>query len=313
MAQPHTAFYRGATPSDKINWFRRADLPEDNVFEGLVTATEFREGLGVHTLNARAKRSFETKTQRVPGVILNCFLEGATEAWLDDTPMGLGRPNHAPVKFSLSAIDETLSFQRRSGPGEYVRKVSIQMSHEWLQEQSLKLPQLTVFKNKSQYLADWNATPGDIQILETLASMDGFHTPISRLHGEAMVLELVASTFERLSDTSTSANLTPRETSQLKRVEDLIQTPGPLPDLAALAKAGGLSLSSLRRLIQKAHGCAPLAHARAIRLAMAKDHLEANTLSVSQAAEVAGFSTPENFSTAFRRAFGISPSAAKRR
>lgn len=114
-----------------------------------------------------------------------------------------------------------------------------------------------------------------------------------------MVLELVASTFERLSDTSTSANLTPRETSQLKRVEDLIQTPGPLPDLAALAKAGGLSLSSLRRLIQEAHGCARLAHARAIRLVMAKDHLEANTLSVSQAAEVAGLSTPENFPPPF--------------
>ena len=139
MAQPHTAFYRGATSADKINWFRRADLPGDNIFEGLVTATEFREGLGVHTLNARARHSFETKTERVPGVILNCFLEGTTEAWLDGKPMELGRLGHAPVTFSLSAIDEPLSFQRRSAPGEYVRKVSIQMSHAWLHQQSLKI------------------------------------------------------------------------------------------------------------------------------------------------------------------------------
>ncbi|MCH2068698.1 MAG: AraC family transcriptional regulator [Shimia sp.] len=313
MAQPCTAFYRGATHSDKINWFRRADLPEDNVFEGLVTATEFREGLGIHTLNAKARRSFETKTQRIPGAILNCFLEGATEAWLDDKPMELGRKEHGPVKFSLSATDETLRFQRRSAPGEYVRKVSIQMSHEWLHEQNLKLPQPAVLQNKKQYRADWNATPKDVKILENLASMNGFHSPISRLQGEAMVLELVASSFKNLSAPETTIGLTPREISQLKRVEDLIQSTGPLPDLAALAKAGGLSLSSLRRLTQKAHGCAPLSYARTMRLSMAKELLETSTLSVSNAAEIAGFSTPENFSTAFRRAFGISPSAAKHR
>ena len=101
------------------------------------------------------------------------------------------------------------------------------MSHEWLQEQSLALPQPSALKRKKQYFADWIATPGDVQILETLASMDSFQTPISRLQGEAMVLELIASTFESLSNTGTSANLTPRETSQLKRVEDLIQPPRP--------------------------------------------------------------------------------------
>lgn len=313
MAQPPTAFYRGATQVDKINWFRRADLPEDNVFEGLVTAMEFREGLGIHTLNARAKRSFDTKTHREPGVILNCFLEGTTEAWLDETPMEIGRQNRAPVKFFLSSIEETLSFQRRSAPGEYVRKVSIQMSHEWLQEQSLQIPQTAVQKNKKQYRADWNASPKEIQLLETLAAMEGFDSPTARLHCEAMVLELIASTFETLSDTTDVTTLTPREVSQLKRIEDLIQTPGPMPDLASLAKSGGLSLSSLRRLFQKAHGCAPLAYARSIRLNHARQHLENGSATVAQAAKIAGFSSPENFATAFRRAFDASPSTVKRR
>jgi len=313
MAQPHTAFYRGATSADKINWFRRADLPGDNIFEGLVTATEFREGLGVHTLNARARRSFETKTERVPGVILNCFLEGATEAWLDGKPMDLGRLRHAPVTFSLSAIDEPLSFQRRSAPGEYVRKVSIQMSHEWLHQQSLKIPNPSGFTQRSQYRADWEATPKDVQILEQLASIGEFQTPISRLQGEAMVLELIASTFETLTAPKATPPLTRREANQLKRIEDLIQTPGALPDLSTLARTSGLSLSSLRRLMQKAHGCAPLAYARSVRLAVAKKQLEADTITVAQAAASAGFSTPENFATAFRRAFGTVPSAVKRR
>lgn len=313
MAQPHTAFYRGATSADKINWFRRADLPGDNIFEGLITATEFREGLGVHTLNARARHSFETKTERVPGVILNCFLEGATEAWLDGKPMELGRLGHVPLTFSLSAIDEPLSFQRRSAPGEYVRKVSIQMSHAWLHQQSLKIPKMAELPRKNQYRADWEATAKDVQILEQLASVGEFQTPIARLQGEAMVLELIASTFETLSDHKAPPPLSRREAIQLKRIEDLIQTPGALPDLATLARTSGLSMSSLRRLVQKAHGCAPLTYARSVRLAVAKQHLEADTITVAQAAESAGFSTPENFATAFRRAFGTAPSAVKRR
>lgn len=313
MANPHTAFYKGAPNTDKINWFRRADLPSDNVFDGLVTATEFREGLGVHTLNAQAQQSFETKTERVSGVILNCFLEGATDAWLDEKPMDLGRHPNKPVMFSLSAIDESMSFRRRSAPGEYVRKVSIQMSHEWLQEQGLKIPQHADLKSKKQFRADWQATPKDVQVLENLASMKGFSSPITHLKGEAMVLELVASTFETLSEEEHVVNLTPREQIQLNRVEDLVQTPGPLPDLAALAKAGGVSMSSLRRLVKKAHGCPPLTYARTVRLRMAKQHLESHSATVLQAAEFAGFSSPENFATAFRRTFGTAPSTVKRR
>lgn len=294
---------------NKLDWFSKTDRPKSDVFDGLVTACQLQDGFGIHTLNATAQQSFEVQSQRNPSAVLHCFLEGSTEAQLDGKPMNLGRRPGEPVKLVLTSIGDTQRFTRRSQPNEYVRKISIQMSHDWLEENGLALPSKA--SDRLMQRLEWVASMDDINTLEKLAQMPGFSTPLARLQAEAVSLGLVARCFADMSPPKGNTILTSRECAQLQRVEEYARQPGPLPSLQKLAVVGGLSQSSLRRLIQTVHGRAPLAHVRQLRLEMARNALKTERLSVEEAAELVGYSSPSNFATAFRRAFGVSPSQVR--
>ncbi|MDA5555434.1 helix-turn-helix transcriptional regulator [Shimia sp. MMG029] len=292
---------------ERLAWFRQNDKPHSQIFDGLVTAVEFHEGLGLHTLNARARRPFEMSSVRQPGAVLLCFLEGSTEALLDGKSMGLGRGKGAPVKFVLSSVEEPLRFDRRSALDEYVRKISISLSHEWLDAYGIALPTRARHGFAGGHL-EWNASQQDLGILEELAACRSFSDPFAKLDAEANVLRLLSSSFKKLGGATETPHLTQREQDQLARFTDLARLPGPIPSLNGLARASGLSPSSLRRLVQKRHGCAPLHFAKKLRLSMARDKISLGQMSVAEAAEVAGFRSAESFATAFSREFGAPPS-----
>jgi len=291
-----------------LDWSSATDCPGQGVFDGVVTALQLREGFGLHTLNATARQQFEVNSHRKPGVILHCFLDGIADAELAGKPMKLGRRPGEPVKLVLTSVDECQPFVRRSWPEDYVRKISIQMSHAWLDENGLTLPA----QGRDLQRFEWLATDEDIRLLEALVRTPGFATPVERLQAEAMSLGLVAGSFASLSGQQQNCRLTAREQMQLRRIDALARHSGPLPSLQDLAREAGLSLSGLRRLIHTVHGCAPLAHVRRLRLEMARSRLEADQSSVEEAARLAGYSSAANFATAFRRHFGVAPSQVRR-
>lgn len=298
----------------KLDWFSDGDRPRPQHFDGLVTALQLQEGLGLHTLNATARQKFEVDGTRAPGAVLHCFLEGSTDARLDGQPMHLGRRAGDPVRLVLTSIEESQRFTRKSDVNEYVRKVSIQMSHDWLDMHELKLPGGITQRGNRRF--DWLARSEDIADLERLATTPGFTAPVVRLQAEALSLGLVARCFEVCSEREEEGegrSLTPREHRQLRRIEDLALAIGPLPSLQQLALEGGLSQSGLRRLIKTAHGRTPLEHVRHLRLVRVRAGLETGALSVERAAEQSGYSSATNFATAFRRTFGLAPSQVKKR
>ncbi|WP_422050526.1 helix-turn-helix domain-containing protein [Shimia sp.] len=290
----------------KLDWFGKTERPASGIFDGSVTALQLQPGFGLHTLNATANQSYVIDGQRKPGTVLHCFLEGSTAARLDNRPMNLGHTSGGAVKLVLTSIEETQRFWRRSDPGEYVRKISIQMSPNWLEGNGLCVPIATPTGAMQRH--EWYASPQEIKMLEALASTPRFSSPVTRLHAESMALALVAESFERFSDQSTNSTLSKRETIQLSRIEALARRPGPVPSLAALATEAGLSQSGLRRLIQSVYGRAPLAHIRALRLEMAYIALKRDHISIEDAAAMAGYTSGANFATAFRRAYKVPPS-----
>ena len=76
--------------------------------------------------------------------------------------------------------------------------------------------------------------------------------------------------------------------------------------LAQLARDAAMSPSSLRTKFQRCYGCSIFDYLRRCRLEHAKTHLR-NGYSVQQAAHACGYGHASNFSTAFKRAFGITP------
>ncbi|VDC33465.1 helix-turn-helix transcriptional regulator [Pseudogemmobacter humi] len=85
------------------------------------------------------------------------------------------------------------------------------------------------------------------------------------------------------------------------------------PDLGPedLARACGLGLRSLQRLCRRTMDCSPSEFIRAQRLEAAFAALRRGSVNVAQAAFMAGYSSAANFSTAFKREFGVTPGRAQ--
>lgn len=94
---------------------------------------------------------------------------------------------------------------------------------------------------------------------------------------------------------------------RLERVRSrLEQSPEQNHTLAELAALAAMSQSSLRSKFRQRYGCTLFDYLRDCRLALARRYL-LEGYSVQQAAWMCGYQHATNFSTAFRRRYGISP------
>ena len=73
-----------------------------------------------------------------------------------------------------------------------------------------------------------------------------------------------------------------------------------------------LSYSTFFRLFKSCYGISPVAYLKELKIRRACDLLASGDLSVTAIAERLGYSSPYNFSRAFRENIGVSPSAWKR-
>lgn len=125
------------------------------------------------------------------------------------------------------------------------------------------------------------------------------------------LLELLL--IEALRSTSATASATP---GLLRGLEDerlaqalrrLHAEPTHNWTAAALAREAGLSRSTFFTRFTKAVGIAPMEYLLTWRMALAKDHLRKQSLSISEVALAVGYSSASAFSTAFVRHVGVSP------
>ena len=86
----------------------------------------------------------------------------------------------------------------------------------------------------------------------------------------------------------------------------LEQSPEREYTLAQLAAQAAMSPSSLRSKFRQAYGCTVFDYLRDCRLEQARRYLLEGH-SVQQAAWMSGYQHASNFSTAFRRRYGLSP------
>ena len=114
----------------------------------------------------------------------------------------------------------------------------------------------------------------------------------------------------RLAATEAASSvLPPGERARLEQVRQLIAASPEQPHtLAELASAAAMSPSSLRSKFRQAYGDSVFNYLRDCRLAQARRYLQQGH-SVQQAAWMSGYQHASNFATAFRRRYGVAPSA----
>jgi AraC-like DNA-binding protein len=100
---------------------------------------------------------------------------------------------------------------------------------------------------------------------------------------------------------------------RLQSTKDLIDSDLRYPwSIAELARHAGLSRRSFHQHFAAVYGTSPADYLRTRRLEVAREAMIYRDMSVTEAAYFVGYGSPANFATAFRRQFGVSPSACRR-
>ena len=134
--------------------------------------------------------------------------------------------------------------------------------------------------------------------------------PVGRLLAESCALEFLARALQTdmEQEESSAARLSRQDYVKLLRVRDMLMSqPERNFTLGEIAGEAGMSVTVLKAKFSAVFGQPVFAFLRDVRMHRARDGLENKGWTVSQAAYFVGYRHPTNFSTAFRRKFGIAP------
>jgi AraC-like DNA-binding protein len=216
----------------------------------------------------------------------------------------LGRTK-APLRLQVRAMDDA--------PMECV---SISMSAARLRELwgSSALPD--VFRNVIESRGDdplisQAMTPRLFRLLDEILYADVRGAARSLWH-EAKALELVALMTDELVETSRARepHVSTHDIDRLERVRKcLIEHLATPPSLAELAGVAGFNETLLKNRFRALFGAPVFAYLRQVRMEEARRLLLERHLNVTEVAQRVGYANPSKFAAAFRRQFGMSPSA----
>lgn len=276
-----------------------------------------RPGLMLHYSDAVDLHDLVTRIEQKPGLTVQVFLKGRVDASLggrDFLSGGGASADARPLALMTARVRPEL-FERRARKGAHVRKVSVTMSHAWLTDCGLGLngDALELGRFAAIHLArrNWQPNRRLIALAEQILRPSPYAGACRTLYLESRVLELLAEAFASAIPSSSDAGrgaLNARDLRRMREIEEHLGSPGVAPArLDDVAREAGVSVSTLQRLFQAAHGMSAFEFIRRKNLDRARFALDSLGVSVKEAAHLAGYASAANFSTAFRRHFGRTP------
>ena len=262
------------------------------VMRGNIGYLELQPGLFVHFADTEDQKDLKIENICEPRLVLSVFLQGAVEASIGGVEIPM--PSFDAASKSWQPV---ASLRAHAVPQPFVRNGR----------------RGDRFASQHLQIESWTPSSHSIALTEQILSAPPEPEFYRYLYIESRVLGLIAEALSRFSRDAAQeqvANIRPHDRARLMEIERfLISRTGALVSASELSKNVGLSLNALRRLIMSARGMPPGRYIRTFMLEIARQAIERDGASIAEAAYLAGYTSPGNFTTAFRRCFGICPSA----
>lgn len=299
------------------------DLPLDSAaLRGRYQMTRLRSGLTLHATDASDMHDLTTQLVHAEGVTISLFLDGMADVTLGDRRFLLGpAATGGAIEGVMIARGEPDLFRRRGRQGMHVRKVNVSLPFDWLDGEGLEdiAGHGAVRALVRDHLSSARFRPSArlLALAEQVLRPPAHGALLTALHLESRVLEIAAEALGLLGQDppkSEPSGLLPREQRRMWEVHDFLEARLDSDfTLEDVARAAGMSANRLQRLFRAAFGMTVFEYVRSRKLEGARQALQEEGLSVSEAAYRAGYTSSANFATAFRRAFGVSPKEMRRR
>ena len=297
--------------------------PDDIVLRGRFRMEMLRSGLSLHATDAVDLRDMTTAAAAGAGLTVALFLRGEVDISLGERRYALSAARE-PVLFLLSRAEED-RFQRRAMRGNRVRKITLGLPPDWLDGDGgdgggpacapvAGEGGLRRFRRTHGASMVLRPTARQVALAERLTGPIACPPMLESLYLESHALEIVAEALGMV-DMPAAHPLSSRDCARLRIACEYLESRDPDDDaplrLEEVARHAGMSVSTLHRLFRAGHGMSVFEYERSRRMERARTALECEGVSVTEAAYLAGYSSPANFATAFKRRFGRCPREAR--
>ncbi|MEI2418033.1 AraC family transcriptional regulator [Orrella sp. JC864] len=291
---------------------------EQPVLQGVFDTLTLPSGLTVHRVDARELQGSEVHAVLKEGLRIALVVGGRAQVGFGNLSLHLGpgaRPGE-PVLGAMVSVARPERFYRRGMRGAVERTVSISVPYTWLDAWlPLDARGQAIRAHAHTHLAvkTWPLSAQALALAEQLLVPAPVVPALWNLYVESRVLGLLSEAFgcwdrSQAPAPEASARLRPRDLQRMAQLRDWLdsgQADG--LGLAEIAMHACMSVNTLQRHFRAAWGRTVVDYLRDARLERARAALERGGLSVTQAAWDAGYSSPANFATAFRRRYGLAP------
>nr|WP_315429879.1 AraC family transcriptional regulator [uncultured Albidiferax sp.] len=279
------------------------------LMDGSFSITRLRDGLSLHCTDVVHLHDMATQfVMQDKSIKVLLKLEGNAQVAMGarSLPLDAGEGSNAVPRGAVVSLNSPDTFQRHSRAGTRQRMVVLTLKPDWLDaagvSQSLFREHLSVHA--------WEPTPHAVALARQLIHPVGFDGPMQQLHQESRALELIVEALSgALAGTAPSTpKLAPSAHHRVRRLQQLLES-GEADQLGmpAIARWIGCNANTLQQQFRAVCGQTIFDYLRQQRLQRAARALQHDGVSVARAAEIAGYSSQANFSTAFRRHFGVPP------
>ncbi|QLF94066.1 helix-turn-helix transcriptional regulator [Pseudomonas sp. ABC1] len=249
-------------------------------------------------------------------------LEGALDVAYGDSRVRLEAPTGCAKRSCLSnaamvAMSEPEAFRRVVRKGNVSRRISIGLDRQWL-EQSLYGDGRVCLEDSERFTlhhlstACWSASSHARAIAEQMLNPPQLLPQLLGMYLESRAIELIIEAWSHHGMAGERAPIRPALRPAIQRRMDelkawLREHTAQSLTIDQLARQLNTTPATLQRHFRLAHGISVFEFLQQERLQQARHALEQEGVSVSQAAAIAGYANPANFSTAFKRCYGLSP------
>ncbi len=302
-----------------VRWLGPSLSTDDEVLRGAIGFLKVDNGLSVHYSNAEDLHDLKIESECGPRISVSIFLEGEVSASVGryriPMPTYDDKSHHWSPIMTVFAQTGTETFVRQARRGTRLKKVTLSISHEWLFSQfGSGDPSFVAFKDfAEEHLANlsWIPSTHAIGLAEQIIAAPRKSSFQHRLYITARVYGLLEEAFQHLTENRTQVAVgapASQDRQKLLAIETYLgQQRGHWVTADALSKAAGMSANTLQRLLTRTYGLSTSRFIRRFMLERSREALERDAVTISEAAYIAGYSSPANFSTAFKREFGLSP------
>lgn len=291
--------------------------PDDILVRGRRQRRELRPGLFLQTGDTFEETAFTTHSHQPAGLTCIFFLHGQVETQFGDRLFHFKAGANGQVAAAAVARREAESFRRTAKGPQRTQYLVLTATAEWLDfhgSEQRGNPLGTRLGGRRIESYQWEQTPGLVRRLRELFEPPAYSPELLRLHQESRAVELMLEAVSGMTGENRrgDGNVLKRcDRVRLQRARELmISAPGRLLSVDDIAREAGVSASGLQRLFRRAEGMSVFGYLRRVRLEQALAALQRDSVSVQRASDMAGYTSPANFATAFKRQFGFTPREA---